>query len=335
MLQHPPCPPALPIIGHLHLLGFVFPKSFQTLASRYGPLMRIHIGASTSFLVSNANVAKEVFKTHDVSFASRPEFGSSEYSIYKDSSSFFKADYGTYWRFMKKICMMELLSAPQLNRFAGIRKEEMMKFLETLVKCSDEAEACNLGAEIMTMTNNTICRMAMSTRCSGNANQSQMIREFVKELQQLVPLMSLGEMLGPLKRYDLLGTGRRLKALLMQYDELIEEIMMEREKERNAIDGERERKDMMDILLDISEDESAEVKLTRNDIKAFLLDIFLGGTEATSTVLQWAQAELINLPEVFKKLREEINTVVGSTRLVQELDVPNLPYLQAAVKESL
>ncbi|KAA8517019.1 hypothetical protein F0562_017163 [Nyssa sinensis] len=110
---------------------------------------------------------------------------------------------------MKKICLMELLSAPQLNRFADIRKQEMMRFLETLVKCSEEAEACNLGAE---------------------ANDHD-----------------------------------------KQYHMLIEEIEMEHDKEKNIIGGERERKDMMDILLEISEDESAEVKLTRNDIKLFFL----------------------------------------------------------------
>ncbi|KAA8517015.1 hypothetical protein F0562_017167 [Nyssa sinensis] len=176
---------------------------------------------------------------------------------------------------MKKMCMMELLSAPQLNRLADIRKEEMMKLLETLVRCSEEAVACNLGEEIMIMTNNTICRMAMSTRCSGNANQSKKIREFIEGIQQLVPMMSVGEMLGPLKRFDLLGSGRRLRALLMQYDKLIEEIMMEHEKQRKIIGCKRERNDMMDILLEIYEDESVEVKLSRNDIKAFFLRIMV------------------------------------------------------------
>lgn len=45
--------------------------------------------------------------------------------------------------------------------------------------------------------------------------------------------------------------------------------------------------------------------------------------------------ELINHPEVFKKLRVEIESVVGSSRLVKESDVPNLPYLQAVIKEAL
>ena len=34
-------------------------------------------------------------------------------------------------------------------------------------------------------------------------------------------------------------------------------------------------------------------------------------------------------------VREEINLIVGSTRLVKESDVENLPYLQAVVKETL
>ena len=46
-------------------------------------------------------------------------------------------------------------------------------------------------------------------------------------------------------------------------------------------------------------------------------------------------AELLNHPEVFKKVREEIETVVGKDRLVEEADTPNLPYLQAVVKETL
>lgn len=61
----------------------------------------------------------------------------------------------------------------------------------------------------------------------------------------------------------------------------------------------------------------------------------MAGTETVSVALQWTLAEIINHPKVFEKLRQEINTVVGSKRLVEESDVPNLPYLQAVVKESL
>jgi cytochrome P450 len=63
--------------------------------------------------------------------------------------------------------------------------------------------------------------------------------------------------------------------------------------------------------------------------------MFLGGTSTTTEAMLWTIAELINHPNVFSKIREEIKCVVGSTRLVEEFDVPSLPYLQAVVKESL
>ncbi|KAA8518233.1 hypothetical protein F0562_015707 [Nyssa sinensis] len=332
-IHHPPSPPALPVIGHLHLLGSVLSKSFQTLAYRYGPIMRLRIGPSnSSIVVSNATIAKEMLRNHELSFVSRPDFGASDFDIYK-GSKFVNAEYGIYWRFMKKICMTELLAGAQLNRFVDIRKQEMIKFLEILAKCSEEGEACDIGADLMTMTNNVICRMAMSTRCSSNADESKEIRELVKEILDIAPNFSLGEMLGPLNKFDLFGYGRKLKTMLLQFDRLVEGIMVEHEKKKT--DGEKERKDMMDILLKIYGDETAEVKLTRKDIKSFLMEIFMAGTETVSVSLKWTLAEVINHPEVFKKLREEINTVVGPTRLVEESDIPNLPYLQATVKESL
>jgi cytochrome P450 len=61
----------------------------------------------------------------------------------------------------------------------------------------------------------------------------------------------------------------------------------------------------------------------------------VGGTGTLAEAIIWVMAELINHPNVFQKLREEIRSVVGSTRLVEESDVASLPYLQAVVKETL
>lgn len=46
-------------------------------------------------------------------------------------------------------------------------------------------------------------------------------------------------------------------------------------------------------------------------------------------------AELINRPEILLKARREIDSMVGTTGLVEEADIANLPYLQAIVKETL
>ena len=63
--------------------------------------------------------------------------------------------------------------------------------------------------------------------------------------------------------------------------------------------------------------------------------MFIAGTDTSAKTIEWALAELINHPNILNKAREEIHNIVGKTRLVEESDIPNLPYIQAIVKETL
>jgi cytochrome P450 len=46
-------------------------------------------------------------------------------------------------------------------------------------------------------------------------------------------------------------------------------------------------------------------------------------------------AELITHPDIMQQAQAELVAVIGEDRLVQEADIPNLPLLQAIVKETL
>ncbi|KAM0027690.1 putative 3,9-dihydroxypterocarpan 6A-monooxygenase [Helianthus debilis subsp. tardiflorus] len=130
-----------------------------------------------------------------------------------------------------------------------------------------------------------------------------------------------------------LGFGKRLKDIRRRFDELIDGIIKDHQESRKQ--GSGKVKDLLNILLDVAEDETMEIKLTREHIKAFILDIFVAGTQSSAITLEWALAELINHPNIMEKAIEEIDQVIGKRRLLQESDIPNLPYLQAIVKETL
>lgn len=50
---------------------------------------------------------------------------------------------------------------------------------------------------------------------------------------------------------------------------------------------------------------------------------------------EWALSQMLNQPEMLKKAEEELDRVVGKHRLVQESDIPKLPYIIACSREAL
>jgi cytochrome P450 len=63
--------------------------------------------------------------------------------------------------------------------------------------------------------------------------------------------------------------------------------------------------------------------------------LLTAGTDTSALTTEWAMALLLTHPEAMQKLRAELDANVGTTRLVEESDITNLPYLQCVVKETL
>ncbi|PIA38175.1 hypothetical protein AQUCO_02800079v1 [Aquilegia coerulea] len=132
-------------------------------------------------------------------------------------------------------------------------------------------------------------------------------------------MLDLSDCIWFCRHLDLQGIMKRSKNAHKKLDALLEKIIKEQEgirtKKNEKVQG-GHLKHLLDILLDVPENNNAEFKLTRENIKAVILNF-------------------INHPHIFQKAREEIDSVVGKNRLVEESDIPNLPYLQATVKETL
>ncbi|CAA0818858.1 cytochrome P450- family 76- subfamily C-polypeptide 6 [Striga hermonthica] len=102
-------------------------------------------------------------------------------------------------------------------------------------------------------------------------------------------------------------------------------IVEERTRERESEIG-KERKDLLDALLDEGEvDEDGLDKLSAKNIAIVILEMFFGGTETTSTTIEWGMAELLRHQSSMEKIQDEIDRVVGRTRRVQEDDLTPMP----------
>ncbi|CAI9787561.1 unnamed protein product [Fraxinus pennsylvanica] len=333
----PPSPLALPIIGHLHLLAPIPHQALAKLSQRYGPLIHIFLGSVPCVVASSPEMAKDFLKAYESSYSNRPHSFATDYLTY-GSQDFSFAPYGPYWKFMKKLCMSELLGDQTLELLLPVRRSEMRRFIEFLSRKASAGKSTDIGGELIRLTNNVISRMIMSERCSEDEDEAGDVRKLVQEIAELTGRFNLMDFIWYCKNLDLQGFGKRLKEVRDRFDVMMERVTDEHQNLGRKLKLENEEgegvKDLLDILLDISANESSETSLTRENIKAFILDIFAAGTDTSAITTEWALAELINHPNILHKAQQEIDSVVGKNRLIEESDIPKLPYLQAIVKET-
>ena len=60
----------------------------------------------------------------------------------------------------------------------------------------------------------------------------------------------------------------------------------------------------------------------------------VGGTDTTTTMVEWTMAELLKHPEEMRKVQQELTEVVGLSNMVEESHLSQLTYLDAAIKET-
>ncbi|KAF8029429.1 hypothetical protein BT93_E1971 [Corymbia citriodora subsp. variegata] len=303
--------------------------SLHHLARKYGPIMSLQLGKVPAIVVSSAAMAKEVMKTHDLALANRPQIFSAKHLFYNCTDMAF-SPYGTYWRYIRKICILELLSVRRVQSFSHVREEEVARLVHRVV------ESCpgtiNLSKLLILYTNNVLCRSAFGRDFSaGGDNDKHGFQKMLEEFQDLLGGFSIGDFFPSLEFiHSLTGTKSRLQHTFKRFDHLFDKILSEHSNERKATEV---QKDIVDVLIDIEKNGYGDMPLTRPNIKALLLDFFAGGTDTTFITLDWAMTELVMKPKAMERAQLELQSVVGERKYVQETDLAQLPYLKAIIKE--
>ena len=101
------------------MLGELPHRALKDLAGTYGPVMFLKLGSVPTVVVSSPEMAKEFLKTNDLLFASRPVLAVGKYVFYSFRDVAF-APYGDYWRQMRKICVLELLTPKRIESFQSV-----------------------------------------------------------------------------------------------------------------------------------------------------------------------------------------------------------------------
>ncbi|AES70567.2 putative cytochrome P450 [Medicago truncatula] len=326
----PPGPRKLPLIGNIHQLGTLPHQSLAKLAQEYGPLMHMQLGELSCIVVSSQDMAKEIMKTHDLNFANRPPLLAAEIITYGYKGMTF-SPHGSYWRQMRKICTMELLTQKRVESFRLQREEELSNLVKDIIL--SEGSPINISEKVDSLAYGLTSRTAFGSQVEGK----ERYRKLMKDVSKMAGGFSLADLypsIGILK--VLTGLRQGIEKLHREMDEILENVVRShREKNLETGDKEETGEDLVDVLLKLQKHSDLEHPLSDNILKATILDIFSAGSDTTFTILEWAMSELIKNSQVMKKAQAEVRSVYNEKGYVDEPNLHKLKYLKSIIKETM
>ncbi|KAM7324680.1 hypothetical protein ACRRTK_016985 [Alexandromys fortis] len=95
-----------------------------------------------------------------------------------------------------------------------------------------------------------------------------------------------------------------------------------------------EPRDFIDAFLtEMTKHPEKTTSFNEENLICTTLDLFLAGTETTSTTLRWALLYMAVYPEIQEKVQAEIDRVIGQMRQASLADRESMPYTNAVVHE--
>ncbi|XP_022935740.1 cytochrome P450 82A3-like [Cucurbita moschata] len=345
--QAPSPPGAWPIIGHLHLLhNAKLPHhALGAMADKYGPIFRLQLGSRSALVVSSWEMAKESMCFNDAAAASRPGVSGTKYFSY-DFAAFGLAPYSPYWREIRKVTHIELLSNPRVHQVKSTMLAQINTSLTELHETwgAQKDESGQVAVEMKRWFGDVIVNMLLKIiigkRCvgpnaEGGEKEAKDIQLAIRDSFHLMGQGLLQDYIPLIGRLGFNGQVPVMKNIAKRFDMVLSEWLEEHKRRRSASSGENDR-DFMDALISLYNGKEIEGYYDGDTItKATTLNMFAGGTESTTVTLTWAMSLLLNNPHVLEKAWQELDAVVGRERRVTEDDVGKLVYLQAIIKETM
>ncbi|WJZ83775.1 hypothetical protein VitviT2T_003430 [Vitis vinifera] len=333
-----------PIIGHLHLLGAdkLPHRTLGDMADKYGPIFCIHLGLRKALVVSSWEVAKECYTTNDKVFATRPRSLAVKLMGYDHAMLGF-APYGPYWRDVRKLAMVELLSNRQLEMLKHVQDSEVEFLIKELygqwARNKDSPALVEMKERFGNLVMNVMVRAIAGKRYFGTHacdDEPKRGKKALDDFMLLVGLFMVSDAIPFLGWLDTVkGYTTDMKKIAKELDYLLGRWVEEHRQQRLSANNNRAEVDFLHVMLSVIDDGQFSGRDPDTVIKATCLNLILAGYDTTSITLTWALSLLLNNRHALKKAQAELEIHVGKHRQVDGSDIKNLVYLQAIVKETL
>jgi cytochrome P450 len=322
-------------------------ETFMNWGKQYGPLIYLRLGSVHTVVVSSPAMAKEFLKTHDQQFHYRPTQAMFGEIVFANKGMIF-AEGGPMWRYLRKICMTELFSVKRLQSFQPIRTQEISSTLNNIYMESEEGKVVNLNFHLTCLINNIVTQTLFGKRFYGveesRENDAIHFKQFFEEVDRWLTTLIISDYYPSLRWVARLqGIEAAMHGLRKRKTQFVHKMITEHKsliattdqvKDSGNKNTTNKPKDFMSVLLSAPREDGTG-NIDDETIECVVMELIAAGTETSTYTIEWGIAELIRNPMVMKRAQTELETVVGTNRIVEEADLYKLPYLQAVVKEIL
>ncbi|GJM98135.1 hypothetical protein PR202_ga15115 [Eleusine coracana subsp. coracana] len=344
----PPGPFPWPVVGNLPEMLLTEQPPFRWIHS----VMRemgaddiacVKLGGVHVIPITCPKIAREVLKTQDANFASRPlAFAFSTFSGGYRSAVL--SPFGDQWKKMRRVLSADIV-CPSRHRWLHDKRADEADNLTGYVYNKARRSAGASGVDVRHIARhycgNVIRRLLFNRRyfgeepAQGDGGPGPLEVQHVEAVfasVELICAFSVSDYLPWLLGLDLDGHEKDVKEANKIVNRLHDRVIDERWRQWKG--GEKQEvEDLLDVLITLK-DAKGRPLLTIEEVKAQSQEITLAAMDNPSNAVEWALAELVSNPELLEKAVKEMDHVVGRDRLVQESDIPRLNYLKACIREA-
>ncbi|XP_042300703.1 cytochrome P450 2C19-like [Sceloporus undulatus] len=325
----PPGPPPLPIIGNaLQLKTNHLDQTLSKLSEKYGPVYTLYFGVECVVVLHGYNAIKEALVDRGEEFAARGKLPIGDV-VRKGQGIIFSN--GERWKHLRRFALTTLRNFGMGKKSIEERIQDEAQYLleelrDTKGKPFDPTFYLNCA------TSNVICSIVFGKHFVYNDKKFLHIMALLNDSFKVVS-SPWGQLFNAFPSFMSVIPGphhRIVPNTLKAKDFILEEA-----KEHRATLDPNAPRDFIDcfyIKMD-QEKHNKESEFTTENLLLSTYDLFVAGTETTSTTLRYGFLILQKYPEIEEKVQEEIDRVVGRSRRPCMADRGQMPFTDAVIHE--